>query len=73
MSEFTFQDEGFDKEIMEVNTFEVEYDVDDLVDDVVFGLPAIREPPTKVLSKAEKMKWTSVSWLSSFSEMFKRN
>lgn len=61
ISEFAFQDEGFDKEIMEVNTFEVEYDVDDLVDDVVLGLQAIIEPPTKVLSEVENMKWSLVS------------
>lgn len=50
---------------MEVNTFggddDDDDDVDDLVDDVVLGLQAIIEPPTKVLSEVENMKWSLVS------------
>ena len=44
---------------MEVDTSEDDDDDDDdIVDDVILGLQAIREPPTKVLSEAEKMKWS---------------
>lgn len=63
---------------MEVNTFEVvvaadDDDIDNPVDDVVLGLQAIREPPKKVLSKVEKMKWSPISYPSSLYKTFNRS
>lgn len=69
ISDYVLQDESIDEEIMEVETLEVDDD-EDLVEDVILGLQAIREPPTKVLSKVAKMKWSIVSCPSSFYETF---
>lgn len=62
------QNESTDEEILEKETIkylEVDDDEKDLVEDVLLGLQAIKEPPTKVHSEAEKMKWSSVFWSSS--------
>lgn len=69
ISDYVLQDESIDEEIMEVETLEVDDD-EDLVEDVILGLQAIREPPTKVLSEEESMKWSPVSWPSSLYETF---
>lgn len=69
ISDYTLRDEPTDEEILEVETPKVDDD-EDLVEDVILGLQAIRERPTKVLSKVAKMKWSIVSCPSSFYETF---
>lgn len=53
-SDYALRDKSTDEEIIEVETLEVDDDEEDLVEDVILGLRAIGEPPTKVLSKAKK-------------------
>lgn len=62
ISEFALQDEDSDKEILKIETSEVnDDDEDDFMNDVLLGLQAIREQRTKVILEANKMKWSSLS------------
>ena len=56
ISEFYLQDEDSNKEGVEVNTYEAEDDEDGVIKDVILGLQAIKEPPSKILSEVENMK-----------------
>lgn len=73
--EFMLQDESSDDEILEVKSLEplklIDEEDEDLVENVILGLQAIREQPMKVLSDVEKLKWYSVTWPSSLAEMFR--
>lgn len=58
---------------MELDTLEAKHVKDYVVKDVILGPQAIKAPPTKILSEAEKLKWSLVSWSSTLSDAFKRS
>lgn len=72
ISDYALRDKSTGEGIMEVKTLEVNDD-EDLVEDMIIGLQAIKEPPTKVILEAEKTKWYSVSWPSSLYETFQQS
>lgn len=63
-SYYVLRDESTGEEVVEtegMETKEVEYDNEDLVENVILGLQAIRVQLVKVLSESKKIKWSSVS------------
>lgn len=65
---FVLRDESSNEEMLEVESLEPldlgDEEDEDLDENVVLGLQAIRELPMKVLLDADKVKWSSVTWPS---------
>lgn len=62
VSDMVVRDESTDDEFLEVEPLEKDDEEDeDLVENVILGLQAIRVQLVKVLSESKKIKWSSVS------------
>lgn len=77
VSEFTLRDDSSEEDLIKVESCGhrksgEEEEEENLIEDVVLGLQAIREKPVKVLLDAERLKWLSVTWPSTLAKTFKR-